>query len=138
MFDRTQNLVPALAAVILAAGLRLLVLTKETIDTGSFQHLIFGKNLMQGNGFVSDGSHYPDVFRPPVYPLLVAGSFCQFTYMTVLVWIASFAVHQGASAWFRVENLPPPVPWGGEARGYRRILGTSDCAILTGVRAEGL
>lgn len=43
----------------------------KIIDTDSVQYLTLAKNIMNGAGFISDGSHYPDIIRPPLYPVLV-------------------------------------------------------------------
>lgn len=45
--------------------------TEKIIDTDSVQYLTLAKNIMNGGGFISDGSHYPDIIRPPLYPVLV-------------------------------------------------------------------
>lgn len=50
----------------------LLLSTEEMISTDAVQYLTFGKNIMLGKGFLSDGSHFPDIIRPPLYPVLIA------------------------------------------------------------------
>lgn len=50
----------------------LLLSTEEMISTDAVQYLTLGKNIMLGKGFLSDGSHFPDIIRPPLYPVLVA------------------------------------------------------------------
>ena len=48
---------------------------EKIVSTDAVQYLTLGKNIAIGKGFVSDGSHYPDIMRAPLHPILIAISY---------------------------------------------------------------
>ena len=42
------------------------------LSPDGMQYASLGKNLVDLKSYVSDGSHFPDIIQPPLYPLLIA------------------------------------------------------------------
>lgn len=63
-----------LAAVLAALLVRVAVVWPATRSSDTFQYLLIADSLARGDGFVSGGSHHPDLTRLPLFPLLVAGA----------------------------------------------------------------
>jgi hypothetical protein len=61
-------------AVVLGLGARLVAQTPTALySSDTYQYFLLAEHLVAGDGFMSGGSQHPDLSRPPLYPLGVAG-----------------------------------------------------------------